>query len=76
MHIAVEDMVSQSNWNPNKALTKNAPASCEDLQLTTTSQIGVSKSSNQYGPPFMKGGHKERDVYHARERCFIQKNRP
>ena len=33
----------------NKALTKNAPASCEDLQLTTNSQIGVSKSSNQWG---------------------------
>ena len=35
------------DMGPNKALTKNAPASCEDLQLTTTSQIGVSKSSNQ-----------------------------
>ena len=35
------------DMGPNKALTKNAPASCEDLELTTTSQIGVSKSSNQ-----------------------------
>ena len=35
------------DMGPNKALTRNAPASCEDLQLTTTSQIGVSKSSNQ-----------------------------
>ena len=34
------------DMGPNKALTKNAPASCEDLQLTTTSQIRVSKSSN------------------------------
>ena len=35
------------DMGPNKALTKNAPASCEDLQLTTNSQIGVSKRSNQ-----------------------------
>ena len=33
------------DMGPNKALTKNAPASCEDLQLTTTSQIRVSKHS-------------------------------
>ena len=35
------------DMGPNKALTKNAPAPCENLELTTTSQIGVSKSSNQ-----------------------------
>ena len=34
------------DMGPNTALTKNAPASCEDLQLTTNSQIGVSKRSN------------------------------
>jgi len=39
------------DMGPNKALTKNAPASCEDLQLTTTSQIGVqvlSTDDNQF----------------------------
>ena len=30
------------DMSANEALVKNAPASCEDLQLTTTSQIGVS----------------------------------
>ena len=53
------------DMGPNKALTKNAPASCEDLQLTTTSQIGVSN------PTSAEGGHKARAVYHVRERCFI-----
>ena len=33
------------DMSANEALTKNAPASCEDLQLTTTSQIRVSKHS-------------------------------
>ena len=46
------------DMGPNKALTKNAPASCEDLQLTTTSQIGVSKRINQLTScvicPFLK----------------------
>ena len=32
---------------PNTYTTKDAPASCGDLQLTTDSQIGVSKGSNQ-----------------------------
>ena len=32
---------------PNTYTIKNAPASCGDLQLTTNSQIGVSKGSNQ-----------------------------
>jgi len=39
------------DMGPNKALTKNAPASCEDLQLTTTSSIGVqvlSTDDNQF----------------------------
>ena len=35
------------DMGPNTALTKNAPASCEDLQLTSSSKIGVSKRSNQ-----------------------------
>jgi len=30
------------DMGPNTALTKNAPASCEDLQLTSSSKIGVS----------------------------------
>ena len=36
------------DMGPNTALTKNAPASCEDLQLTSSSRIGVSKRSNQF----------------------------
>ena len=32
---------------PHTYTTKDAPASCGDLQLTTNSQIGVSKGSNQ-----------------------------
>ena len=35
------------DMSANEALTKNASASCEDLQLTTASQIRVSKHSNQ-----------------------------
>ena len=35
------------DMGPDEALTKNAPASCEDLQLTFDSQIRVSKRSNQ-----------------------------
>ena len=31
------------DMSANEALTKNAPASCEDLQLTTASPIRVSK---------------------------------
>ena len=31
---------------PHTYTRKNAPASCEDLQLTTASRIGVSKHSN------------------------------
>ena len=46
------------DMGPNKALTKNVPASCEDLQLTTTSQIEVSNRSNQLTScvicPFLK----------------------
>ena len=35
------------DMGPHKYSLENAPASCEDLQLTTNSQIGVSKQSNQ-----------------------------
>ena len=35
------------DMGPNKYSLKDAPASCEDLQLTTNSEIGVSKQSNQ-----------------------------
>jgi hypothetical protein len=28
-------------------------------------------NSAQYGPTFAKGGHKQSDVYHGRERRFI-----
>ena len=31
---------------PNTYRRENTPESCEDLQLTTTSQIGVSKQCN------------------------------
>ena len=43
------DLRGFQSYNPPRVspVTRNAPASCEDLQLTTTSQIGVSKSSNQ-----------------------------
>ena len=38
--------VNIGDLGPHNYKTKNAPASCEDLQLTTASRIGVSKHSN------------------------------
>ena len=35
------------DMGPHKYSLENAPASCEDLQLTTNSQIRVIKQSNQ-----------------------------
>ena len=39
--------VEFGEMSTGQKMTQIAPADCEDLQLTTTSQIGVSKSSNQ-----------------------------